>query len=86
VLVNGAGLASGLSFQVASTKAVADPGKNAAIKDFLTRVARGRGLWAVNHQATGPRAWGHPTPASRLTSPRSPFATRTPVRCRSTAR
>ncbi|GAA2775550.1 ABC transporter substrate-binding protein [Saccharopolyspora taberi] len=40
VLATGEGTANGYGFQVASRKSLADPGRNAAIADFVTRLAR----------------------------------------------
>ncbi len=45
VLEDGAGLTNGLNFQIASTAALADPGKNTAIQDLVERSARAY-LWA----------------------------------------
>ncbi|NYE00717.1 sulfonate transport system substrate-binding protein [Kineosphaera limosa] len=52
ILVDGHGVANGLSFQVASRAALADGAKNTAIEDLVQRTARAR-LWAKAH----PQEW-----------------------------
>jgi sulfonate transport system substrate-binding protein len=44
----GAALSNGYSFQVASRSALADPGRNTALADYLARVAKAQ-LWAAGH-------------------------------------
>ncbi|MGF7233660.1 MAG: ABC transporter substrate-binding protein [Frankia sp.] len=56
VLANGAGTATGLSFQVASAKALTDPGRAAAIKDLIQRATRAR-EWALRNNDAWGAAW-----------------------------
>lgn len=49
-LAGGTPLSNGYSFQVANRAALADPGKNAAIQDYVARVAKAY-LWAKTHSA-----------------------------------
>lgn len=48
ILEDGSGVTNGLSFEVARNAALADPGKNAAIADFVLRVQRAH-QWAAAH-------------------------------------
>ncbi len=56
VIANGAGTATGLSFQVASAKSLTDPGRTAAIKDLIQRATRARD-WALSHNDAWGAAW-----------------------------
>lgn len=47
-LAGGTPLSNGYTFQVASRKSLADPGVNAAIQDYVARVAKAD-LWAKSH-------------------------------------
>ncbi|MCU1488494.1 MAG: aliphatic sulfonates family transporter, periplasmic ligand-binding protein [Actinomycetia bacterium] len=49
ILTNGVGLVRGFSFQVARTKALADPKLSAAIDDYLGRLAKAN-EWAIGHK------------------------------------
>jgi sulfonate transport system substrate-binding protein len=60
LLVDGTGYVNGLNFQVAAPSAVDDKGKDAAIRDFLTRLARARN-WAATHQAEWAKVWAQET-------------------------
>ncbi|GAA3562111.1 ABC transporter substrate-binding protein [Amycolatopsis ultiminotia] len=60
VLADGRGSSNGLAFETASTGALADPGKNTAIKDFVQRVAKAQ-LWANTHHTEWARAWAAET-------------------------
>ncbi|WP_084518190.1 ABC transporter substrate-binding protein [Microtetraspora niveoalba] len=60
VLVDGDGYVNGLGFQVAARDALRDPGKEAAIRDFLSRLARAR-AWSVTHQAEWAQVWARET-------------------------
>ncbi|SHE55135.1 sulfonate transport system substrate-binding protein [Streptoalloteichus hindustanus] len=61
VLVDGsAGLTNGLSFQVASRAALADPGRNTAIRDYLIRYARAM-AWADAHREQRAAVWSRET-------------------------
>lgn len=51
-LAAGTPLSNGFTFQVANRAALADPGKNAAIQDYVARIARAD-LWAKTH----PEQW-----------------------------
>ncbi len=55
-LVTGTGYGSPYSFTVASRAALADPAKAAAIKDYLTLVARAH-AWANTHQSAWAAIW-----------------------------
>jgi sulfonate transport system substrate-binding protein len=74
VLVTGRGLASGLSFQVASPNALRDSKKVAALRDYLHRLATARD-WANRHQAAWAKAWsvsaGIPVDVARVATNRS---------------
>jgi len=60
VLTDGRGASNGLSFQTAGTAALADPGKNSAIREFLVRVVKAQ-KWANTHRADWARAWAAET-------------------------
>ncbi|KWW99556.1 ABC transporter substrate-binding protein [Carbonactinospora thermoautotrophica] len=60
VLVDGNGYSNGLAFQVAGERALADPGKAAAIRDYLTRLARAR-VWANQHPEQWAKVWAQQT-------------------------
>jgi sulfonate transport system substrate-binding protein len=59
-IARGTGIANGLAFNVASRAALADPGRNSALRDYLTRLARAR-KWARSHTADWARAWASAT-------------------------
>ncbi|WP_029721783.1 ABC transporter substrate-binding protein [Saccharopolyspora rectivirgula] len=73
VLVDGRGTSNGYSFEVASNKALEDPAKNAAIADFVVRLAK-----AQHYNATHPeeraKVWteetGGPIEVTRLAAER----------------
>ena len=60
VLADGTGVANGYSFQVAGTAALADAGKNSAIKDYLIRHAKAQ-VWADTHREEWAQAWAKET-------------------------
>ena len=60
VLADGRGASNGLSFQTAGTAALADPGKNSAIQDFLVRVVKAQ-KWANTHRVEWAKAWAAET-------------------------
>ncbi|MCP2262091.1 sulfonate transport system substrate-binding protein [Streptoalloteichus tenebrarius] len=61
VLVDGgSGLTNGLSFQVASRAALADPGRNTAIRDYLIRLAKAM-AWADTHREQRAAVWSQET-------------------------
>jgi sulfonate transport system substrate-binding protein len=60
VLVDGTGTANGYTFQVAGQKALADAGKAAAIKDYVTRIAKAQ-KWSDKHRDDWARAWSADT-------------------------
>ncbi|WP_433266474.1 ABC transporter substrate-binding protein [Actinosynnema sp. CS-041913] len=60
VLTDGQGKANGYTFQVAGRAAVDDPGKSAAIKEFLTRFGKAQ-RWADTHRDEWARAWAAET-------------------------
>ncbi|MGW0517806.1 ABC transporter substrate-binding protein [Crossiella sp. NPDC003009] len=59
VLVDGAGVANGYSFQVAS-RAALDGRKTGAIKDYLSRLAKAQ-RWSGTHRAERAKAWAAET-------------------------
>nr|WP_042183717.1 ABC transporter substrate-binding protein [Kibdelosporangium sp. MJ126-NF4]CEL15776.1 Alkanesulfonates-binding protein [Kibdelosporangium sp. MJ126-NF4]CTQ93702.1 Alkanesulfonates-binding protein [Kibdelosporangium sp. MJ126-NF4] len=60
VLTDGTGVANGYTFQVAGRAALADSGKNAAIKDYVTRIAKAQ-KWADTHREDLAKAWAAET-------------------------
>jgi sulfonate transport system substrate-binding protein len=60
VLVDGQGIANGYTFQVAGRTALADAGKNAAIKDYVTRIAKAQ-KWSDTHRPEWAKAWAAET-------------------------
>ncbi|GGO02816.1 ABC transporter substrate-binding protein [Microbispora rosea subsp. aerata] len=60
LLVDGAGIVNGLNFQVAAPAALDDPGKRAAVGDFLTRLAKAR-IWAATHLDEWAKVWAQET-------------------------
>jgi sulfonate transport system substrate-binding protein len=56
ILVNGVGYGSPYSFTIASRTALADPGKAAAIRDYLSRIARAH-TWANAHADAWAAVW-----------------------------
>jgi len=77
VIRDGVGISSGLDFITASSQAVADPSKRAAISDVLLRFRRA-GQWAYDHPDDYARIY------STLTH--LPFATARPITARSALR
>lgn len=60
VLVDGTGIANGYTFEVAGRNALADPGKAAAIKDYVTRIAKAQ-KWSDTHRDEWAAAWAADT-------------------------
>jgi sulfonate transport system substrate-binding protein len=60
VLADGRGSSNGPAFETASTAALADPGRNSAIKDFVTRVVNAQ-LWSNAHHDEWVKAWAAET-------------------------
>ncbi|WP_432844752.1 ABC transporter substrate-binding protein [Amycolatopsis sp. CA-161197] len=60
VLSDGRGSSNGLAFETASTAALADPGRNSAIQDFVKRVVKAQ-LWANTHRDAWAKAWAAET-------------------------
>ncbi|MEV4147069.1 ABC transporter substrate-binding protein [Amycolatopsis sp. NPDC049691] len=60
VLADGRGASNGLGFLTASTAALADPGKNSALRDFAVRVVKAQ-KWADTHRPDWARAWAKET-------------------------
>ncbi|GGM47130.1 ABC transporter substrate-binding protein [Longimycelium tulufanense] len=63
-LVDGRGLTNGLSFQVAGLAALADPGRNTAIRDYLVRLARAM-AWSALHPEQRADVWSTETGLQR---------------------
>jgi sulfonate transport system substrate-binding protein len=59
-LAAGTRLSNGYTFQVANRSSVTDPGKNAAIEDYVTRIAEAD-LWAKSHPAQWTRIYAQQT-------------------------
>jgi sulfonate transport system substrate-binding protein len=60
ILVDGKGYVNGYGFQVTSRKALDDPGRTAALKDFLARFQRSV-LWTNAHQKEWAAIWAKDT-------------------------
>ncbi|GAA2090252.1 ABC transporter substrate-binding protein [Actinomadura alba] len=60
ILVDGKGYVNGYGFQVTSRKALDDPGRTAALKDFLARFQRSV-LWTNDHQKEWAAIWAKDT-------------------------
>jgi len=60
VLTSGKGLANGLSFQVASRTALADPRRNSAIQDLVARTVRAY-IWSKTHHQQWARVYASQT-------------------------
>ncbi|MCK2236402.1 MULTISPECIES: ABC transporter substrate-binding protein [unclassified Crossiella] len=60
VLVDGAGVANGYSFQVASRSALTDSRKTGAIKDYLSRLAKAQ-RWSDAHRPERAKTWAEET-------------------------
>ncbi|MCR6482082.1 ABC transporter substrate-binding protein [Amycolatopsis sp. OK19-0408] len=60
VLADGRGASNGLGFLTAGTAALADPGKNSALRDFAVRVVKAQ-KWADTHRAEWAAAWAKET-------------------------
>lgn len=60
VLVTGDGVVNGLAFQVASDDALDDPATEAAVSDYLQRLARAQ-AWANSHRSEWAKAWAKET-------------------------
>jgi sulfonate transport system substrate-binding protein len=77
ILLDGGPYTNGLSFQVAGDGALADPGRAAAIRDYLSRLAAAT-AWAQNHPDDWARAWaaqtGLPLSATQLAVSRRTIA------------
>jgi sulfonate transport system substrate-binding protein len=74
VLANGKGVANGLSLQMASRDALADPRRNSAIADLMARNVRAH-LWSKAHPEQWARAYsresGLPYPVALASARRS---------------
>ena len=60
MLADGRGASNGLAFETASTAALADPGRNSAIRDFVIRVVKAQ-KWADTHRPEWAAAWAKET-------------------------
>ncbi|OXM67426.1 ABC transporter substrate-binding protein [Amycolatopsis sp. KNN50.9b] len=60
VLADGTGTANGYTFQVAGHNALSDAGKNAAIRDYVVRIAKAQ-QWAGTHREQWAQAWSAET-------------------------
>ncbi|MTD55777.1 ABC transporter substrate-binding protein [Amycolatopsis pithecellobii] len=60
VLADGTGTANGYSFQVAGHDALSDAGKNAAIRDYVVRIAKAE-RWSDTHRDQWAQAWSADT-------------------------
>jgi sulfonate transport system substrate-binding protein len=75
VIADGEGTANGYNVQVASNAALADPAKQAAVGDFLTRVAQAQ-RYADTHREQRAQVWSQetrlPLPVTTLAADRGP--------------
>ncbi len=75
VIADGRGTANGYNVQVASNAALADPATQAAVGDFLSRVARAQ-RYSDTHRAERARVWSDetrlPLPVTTLAADRGP--------------
>ncbi|WP_151082110.1 ABC transporter substrate-binding protein [Nocardioides cynanchi] len=60
VLTTGQGLVNGYSFQVASDDALADKATTAALKDYLSRIAKAQ-TWSQTHKSAWSKVWAKET-------------------------
>jgi sulfonate transport system substrate-binding protein len=60
VLIDGTGTANGYTFEVAGRNALADAGKAAAIRDYVTRIAKAQ-KWSDTHRSEWAKAWAADT-------------------------
>lgn len=60
ILVDGEGVVNGLGFQVASDEALDDKATKAAIKDYLSRIARAQ-LWTNKNSGVWAKTWADDT-------------------------
>ncbi|MBN6033943.1 ABC transporter substrate-binding protein [Amycolatopsis sp. 195334CR] len=60
VLADGVGKTNGYVFQVAGRDALADPGKNSALREYVARVAKAQ-KWADTHRPEWAAAWAAET-------------------------
>jgi sulfonate transport system substrate-binding protein len=60
VLATGSGLVNGMTFQAANPDALKDKATAAAVKDYLTRLAKAQ-VWSNTHRATWARVWSQQT-------------------------
>ena len=60
VLATGEGLVNGYTFQVASDAALDDPATTAALKDYLSRIARAQ-VWSDSHKPEWAKVWSEET-------------------------
>ncbi|OZM72380.1 ABC transporter substrate-binding protein [Amycolatopsis antarctica] len=60
VLADGTGTANGYTFQVAGRSALADAGKNSAIRDYVTRLSRAQ-LWSDRNREPWAQSWAAET-------------------------
>jgi sulfonate transport system substrate-binding protein len=60
VLVDGAGLVNGMTFQAANPDALDDKATSAAVRDYLNRLAKAQ-VWSNTHRAEWAKVWSHET-------------------------
>ncbi|HVV11347.1 ABC transporter substrate-binding protein [Amycolatopsis sp.] len=60
VLANGVGTANGYTFEVAGNAALSDAGKNAALRDYVVRLAKAQ-RWSDTHRDQWARVWSAET-------------------------
>jgi sulfonate transport system substrate-binding protein len=81
ILVNGSGLVNGMSFEAANPDALADKATQAALKDYVTRLARAQ-VWSNTHRAEWAKVWSKETglaPAVTLRAVNRRTAKPTPI-------
>jgi sulfonate transport system substrate-binding protein len=60
ILSDGSGLVNGMTFQAANPDAIDDKATGAAIKDYLTRLAKAQ-VWSNTHRAAWAKVWAQET-------------------------
>ena len=70
VLVTGAGLVNGMTFQAASPDALKDKATSAAIEDYVSRLAEAK-VWSNTHRAEWAKTWAEETGLSGAVTARA---------------
>ena len=81
ILVDGSGLVNGMSFEAANPDALADKATQAALEDYVTRLAKAQ-VWSNTHRAEWAKVWSKETglaPAVTLRAVNRRTAKPTPI-------